>query len=125
MVRKFADLRVWVEAMDFLDEVFDVTGSFPKSEVYGLTNQLRRAMISVPSNISEGCGKRTDKDFVRYLYNALGSIKEVKCQLMIAIRREFLDREKGAEMVDGADKLAGMLMKFIKYVSYEGGNDEA
>jgi len=121
MVRKFEDLRVWGEAMDFVDDVFRVSADFPKSEIYGLTNQIRRAVVSVPSNVSEGCGKRTDKDFIRYLYNALGSAKEVKCQLMIAARQKFLDKEDGEKMMDKADKLAGMLMKFIKYVSVKGG----
>lgn len=124
MVRKFEDLRVWQEAMDFVDGVFDVTSSFPKSEIYGLTNQLRRAVISIPSNIAEGCGKRTDKDFVRYLYNALGSCKEVKCQLMIALRRDFLNREKGLKLIDDADKLSAMLMKFINRIESKDGEVE-
>lgn len=124
MVRRFEDLRVWKESMDLVDGVFEVTSNFPKSEVYGLTNQIRRAVVSVPSNISEGCGKRTDKDFVRYLYNALGSAKEVKCQLMIAVRLGFLDKNKSVLVIDMTDKVSGMLMKFIKYVCEEGGKDE-
>lgn len=124
MVRKFEDLRVWKEAMDLVGEIFEVTAGFPKGEVYGLTNQIRRAVVSVPSNIAEGCGKRTDKDFVRYLYNALGSAKEVKCQLMIAVRLGFLKKDESVLVIDMTDKVAGMLMKFINYVSEGGSEDE-
>jgi four helix bundle protein len=125
MVRKFEDLRIWQDGMDLVEEIFGVTSNFPKSEIYGLTNQIRRAVISVPSNIAEGCGKNTKKDFVRYLYNSLGSIKEVKCQLIIARRLNFLDKDSGEKIIDESDRLAGMLMKFIKKVSSEDSKYEA
>ena len=110
--------------MDLVEMVFDVSAGFPKSEVHGLTNQVRRASISVPSNVAEGCGMATEKGFVNYLHNALGSAKEVKCQLMIASRLGFLDKEKGDVLIDEADKVIGMLMRFIKNVFSKGGKDE-
>ena len=124
MVRRFEDLRVWKEPMDLVDDIFEVTSQFPKSEVYGLTNQIRRSAISVPSNIAEGCGMATDKSFVNYLHNALGSAKEVKCQLMIAARLGFLEKKKGDELIDAADKVIGMIMRFINRVFAKGGKDE-
>ena len=124
MVRRFENLRVWCEAMDLVEEVFGITANFPKSEIHGLTNQIRRAVVSIPSNISEGCGMATDKGFIHYLHNALGSAKEVKCQLMIALRLGFLDKRKGDEIIDASDKIIGMLMRFIKNVFNEDGKNE-
>jgi len=94
MTRRFENLRVWQVSMDLVDAVFEVTIGVPKSEIYGLTNQIRRAAISVPSNISKGCGMATDEGFINYSYNALGSAKEVKYQLMIAVRLKFLEKVK-------------------------------
>ncbi len=125
MVRKFEDLRVWLEAMDLVEEVFEVSTRFPKSEIYGLTSQIRRAAVSVASNISEGCGMATEKGFVNYLHNALGNAKEVKCQLMIAVRLKFLNDKEGDIIIDTADKVIGMLMRFIKHAVVKESNDEA
>ena len=124
MVRKFEDLRIWRESMDLVEGVFRITAGFPKSEIYGLTNQVRRAAVSIPSNISEGCGMATDKGFINYLHNALGSAKEVKCQLMIATRLGFLEEKKADRIIDVSDKVIGMLMRFIKYVFDKRSKDE-
>lgn len=124
MVRRFEDLRVWEEAMDLVELIYNVSESFPKSEVYGLTNQIRRAAVNVASNISEGCGMATEKSFVNYLHNALGSAKEVKCQLIIAVRLKFLGKQKGEEVIDVSDKVIGMVMRFINRVSVGEVKDE-
>jgi four helix bundle protein len=110
--------------MDLIEMIFEAGASFPKSEVYGLTSQIKRAAVSVASNVSEGCGMATDKGFVNYLHNALGSAKEVKCQLMIAVRLGFLDKERGDELIDISDRVIGMLMRFIKHVSNERSENE-
>ena len=119
MVRNYKELDVWKNAMDLVEAVYSVTAGFSRDEIYGLTSQIRRAVVSVASNIAEGCGRRTDEDFISFLYNALGSIKEVGCQLMIAKRLGYLDNEEFEKLENEADKLAGMLMRFIKYVSAE------
>ena len=119
MVRNYKELDVWKNAMDLVEEIYSVTAGFSRDEIYGLTSQIRRAVVSVASNIAEGCGRRTDKDFVSFLYNALGSIKEVGCQLMIAKRLGYLKVGEFEGLEDEADKLAAMLMKFIKRVSGE------
>jgi len=120
MVRDFKELRVWQTAMVLVDEIHGVTAKFPKGQTYALSLQLRRAIISVASNIAEGCGKRTVKDFVSFLYNAMGSVKEVECQLIIAKRLGYLGEEKFEELNGEVDKLAGMLMRFIRHVSEDG-----
>jgi len=82
-----------------------------------LTSQLRRAAVSIFSNISEGCGRRTSKDFVGFLYNAMGSIREVEGQLMFSERQGYIEGEKLGELVEELDRIGKMLMSFIKYVS--------
>jgi four helix bundle protein len=77
------EIVVWQRAMDLVDEVYRVTRNWPREEVFGLTNQLRRAAVSVPSNIAEGQGRRIDGDFLRFLAIALGSLMEVKTQVHI------------------------------------------
>jgi four helix bundle protein len=119
MVRNFEELRAWQKSMDLVSEVYEIVLGFPKEEIYGLTSQLKRAVVSVPSNIAEGCGSNTDKGFVNYLHNALGSVKEVKCQLIIAKRLGFLGNGKIDDVIIMADEVAGMLMRFIKKVCEE------
>jgi four helix bundle protein len=94
----FEDLRVWQDSMDLTIEIYKVTNAFPKHEIYGLTSQMRRAAVSVPSNIAEGKGHRSDAEFVRFLYYARGSLLELRTQLLIARRLDYIPQ-------DNADKL--------------------
>jgi len=86
----FRDLRVWQEAMNLAREVYRGTGSFPRHELYGLTQQIRRAAVSVPSNVAEGKGRHSDKEFAHFLFNARGSLLELQTQLMLAEDLEYL-----------------------------------
>jgi four helix bundle protein len=83
------DLDAWKQAMDLVTMVYETTRSFPKEEVYGLTSQIRRAAVSIPSNISEGAARPGRKEFLAFLGYALGSIAEVETQLLIAERLGF------------------------------------
>lgn len=85
-VRHYSDLIVWQKAMDLVVHVYEVTESFPQREVFGLTNQVRRAAVSIPSNIAEGQGRGTTKDFLHFLAIARGSLQEVETQLLLAYR---------------------------------------
>ena len=80
------DLDVWKRSMDFVEEVYKVSAQFPKEEMYGLTSQIRRAAISIPSNIAEGASRQSAKEFVQFLYISLGSLSEVETQLMLSQR---------------------------------------
>ncbi len=91
MVRTFRDLVVWQKAMDLVTEIYRVTQHFPKEEIFGLTSQLRRAAVSVPSNIAEGQGRITEKEFRQFLGNARGSLAEVETQIIIANNLDYLD----------------------------------
>lgn len=77
-------LEVWQRSINFAERVYGLTASFPKNEDYGLTSQLRRAAISIPSNIAEGAARQTKKEFIQFLYMAAGSASEVDTQLEIA-----------------------------------------
>jgi four helix bundle protein len=79
----FRDLRVWQEAMKLAREVSRVTANFPKHELYGLTQQIRRAAVSVPSNVAEGKGRYSDKEFAHFLFNARGSLLNCKHNLCL------------------------------------------
>jgi four helix bundle protein len=89
-VRNCQELIAWQKSMDLVVGVYRITKSFPASELYGLTSQLRRAAVSVPSNIAEGQGRGTPTEFVRFLRIAHGSLREVETQLLIAQRLEYL-----------------------------------
>jgi four helix bundle protein len=84
--KNYKDLIAWQKAMDLVEMVYKATGQFPKEELYGLTNQLRRAVISIPSNIAEGQGRNSRNDFKRFLLISYGSLREVETQILIAER---------------------------------------
>ena len=83
------DLIVWQKAMLLCKEVYFLTKSFPKEEVYGLTSQVRRCAISIPSNIAEGKGRNSDKEFIRFLQISLGSLYELQTQLELSLQLDF------------------------------------
>lgn len=85
-MRDHRDLEVWQRAMDLAADVYQVTAKFPKGEQFGLCSQMRRAAVSVPSNISEGAARRTTRDFVAFLHTARGSLAELETQILLAAR---------------------------------------
>jgi len=87
------DLAAWQRALELVEEVYRVTQRWPKEEIYGLTNQVRRAAVSVPANIAEGQGRRSSRDFIRFLSIATGSLHEVETHLLIAERLHYLDQQ--------------------------------
>jgi len=93
MIKSFHDLIVWQKAMDLVEANYKVTKSFPKEELYGLTNQIRRALDSIPSNIAEGQGRDSTKEFIHHLSIAYGSLYEVETQLLIAQRLNYISQQ--------------------------------
>ena len=91
MNRSYKNLKVWEKATDLVLLVYKATKAFPKDEIYGLTSQLRRAAVSVPSNIAEGSERRSDQDFIRFLRMAGGSLAELETQLYIALKLHYID----------------------------------
>ena len=87
----YRDLIVWQKSMLLCKKVYIVTKNFPKEELYGLTSQIRRCAISIPSNIAEGRGRSSDKEFIRFLQISLGSIYELQTQLELAFELNYID----------------------------------
>ena len=85
------NLNVWQKAIDFVTIIYKETNSFPKSELYGLTNQIRRSAVSIPSNIAEGAGRTSRKEFSRFLSISIGSASELETQLIISKNLEFIN----------------------------------
>lgn len=112
----YRDLRVWQAAMTLVERIYAVTRCFPKEETYGLTSQIRRAAISVPSNIAEGHG-RNRKEFRRYAEIAYGSLSEVETQIELARRLAFIDEAGAEELFELTVSIARMLNGLKKRLS--------
>jgi len=105
----FEDLKVWQKARFFAGNIYQTSKKFPKEDLYGITNQIRRASLSIASNIAEGCAKNSDKDFLRYIRISLGSAAELKCQLIIANDIKIIDNADCETLLSDLTEIAKML----------------
>ncbi len=112
-VRSYEDLRVWRAGIDFAEAVYITTRDFPGEERFGLTSQLRRAAVSIPSNIAEGWGRGSKLDYLRFLRIARGSLFEVQTQLLIANRVGFLSASGLSDLRQTAGSLRRQLIALI------------
>ena len=108
-MQDFTQLKVWQKAHSFTVNLYKITSSFPPEEKFGLTNQIRRASVSIESNISEGCGRNGDKEFSRFLDIAQGSACEVKCQIFIARDLGYLYSSKSQILTDKINEISRMI----------------
>lgn len=109
------DLDVWQKGMDFVESVYKVTGTFPKEEIYGLVNQLRRSAISIPSNIAEGAARNSEKEFLQFLHISLGSASEAETQLLIAQRLGYPGEiEAAIQMLTSVKQMLNGLIRHYK-----------
>lgn len=108
-VRDYSDLVAWQRAMDLVEGVYRITKRFPKEELYGLTCQVRRAAVSVPSNIAEGQGRQTTVDFLHFLAIAHGSLNELATQLVLAWRLNYLADPDKAQLLASVAEVARLL----------------
>ena len=108
-------LEAWKEAMALVSLVYRVSRDFPKAEIYGLTSQLRRSAVSVPSNIAEGAARHGSKEFAQFLSVSMGSISELETQLLIAVDLGYLDKDSPIfEMLERVSKLVTGLNKSVR-----------
>ena len=117
MAQAFQDLTVWQRAMELTEAVYSLTQTFPKDEIYGLTSQLRRASISIASNIAEGRGRATDRDFRQFLNIAQGSTYEVQTQLLLSRRLKIGDdklRQSAESLCIETSKMLGAFIQSLK-----------
>lgn len=119
MPSSFRDLRVWQDAMKLACDVYTATAAFPKHEVYGLTQQMRRAAVSVPSNIAEGKGHRSNREFSRFLFHARGSLLELHTQLLIAQELQYLLRDQAERLLESAAGVGRALSGLINALDDE------
>ena len=117
MSSSFRDLRVWREAMRLTSQVYRSTAEFPKAEIYGLSQQMRRAAVSVPSNIAEGKGHHSNKEFVHYLLHARGSLWELQTQILIAEEIQYISTEKRRQLLNEAEDVSRALSGLITALS--------
>jgi len=93
-LQKYEDLIVWQKAMDLVAEIYKIVKLLPNDELYALSDQMRRAAVSIPSNIAEGQERNTTKDFINYLFIARGSKAELETQLLICVRLQYLNQSQ-------------------------------
>ena len=101
-VRSYEELKAWQRATDLVQAVYESARAFPREEVYGLTSQLKRAAVSVPSNIAEGQGRKTTREFLHHLSIAHGSLMEVGTQVLIAARLKYLTAAEADGLLERA-----------------------
>ena len=111
-MHNFEKLEIWKRSCEFSSKIYSATNSFPKEEAFGLTNQLRRASISIPSNISEGCSRSSTKEFKRFLEISIGSCFEVTTQLIIAQKVGYLKTEVSSGLIREVKSIIEMTIKF-------------
>jgi four helix bundle protein len=107
------NLDVWTMGLDIVERLYQITETFPKEEQFGLTSQMRRAAVSIPSNIAEGAARNSKREFQQYLYISLGSLAEVETQLLIAQRLGYMVNE---DIFEHVEHLRRKLLNFIKYI---------
>jgi four helix bundle protein len=115
-MKTFRDLLIWQKAMILVTNCYSATSSFPKDEQFGLTSQIRRSCISIPSNISEGFGRGTNKDYYRFLTISLGSLFEFQTQIEIAYNLNYITENQFNKLYEDSRELERMLSSFMNKV---------
>jgi four helix bundle protein len=105
----YRDLVVWQRAMDLVIAVYRCTKMFPREELFGLASQMRRAVVSIPSNIAEGKGRRSQKELLQFLYHARGSLLELQTQITVAERLAYLDQREANALENHANEVGRLL----------------
>ncbi len=117
-IKNYKDLEVWKKGVDIVDEVYNVNEEFPDHEKFGLTAQMRRSAVSIPSNIAEGFMRQHSKEYIQFLYISLGSCAELETQIIISSRRKFIQSERLTKLQDSIDHECRMITNLIKTVRF-------
>lgn len=113
-IKSFRDLNIWQKGIDLVKDIYKETQNFPRQEIYGLTNQIRRAAISIPSNIAEGHIRQHRAEFRQFLSVALGSLAELETQIVISRELNYISTEKSLNLIDQMGSLGKMIRGLIK-----------
>ena len=110
----YRDLIVWQRSMDLAESCYKITAAFPKEELYGLTSQIRRAAVSVPSNIAEGNGRENTGAYIQFLRISQGSLKELETQLLLASRIGITAQDRSGLVLEECEEIGKMLRSLIR-----------
>ncbi len=117
MSGKYQDLKVWQLSMDLVVRVYELTRDFPDRELYGLVSQMRRAAVSIPSNIAEGKGRTSNKELAHFLSNARGSICELETQILLSVRLGLVSEAKAKELLETLTEVARMVSGLMSFAA--------
>ena len=120
-IKTHKDLIVWQRSIALVKGIYLTTQRFPQHELYGITSQMRRAAVSVPSNIAEGAARNSAKDFTRFLYLALGSLSELETQIIISNELGFLPQDSSMALTDKCVEIRRMMLALIKRIKQDPG----
>ena len=112
-IKTHKDLLVWKKSIDLVEQIYKFTKQFPKEELYGITNQMRRCAVSIPANIAEGSGRKNKAEFIQFLHIALGSASELETHLIISQRLEFLSSNSYDEIMNALNEIIKMICGLI------------
>jgi len=115
-VKDYKDLKVWQKGIEIVDKIYTITAKFPKEEVYGLVLQMRKAAVSIPSNIAEGFVRHHSKEYKQFLYISLGSCAELDTQFIISHRRKYITKEELEELTEDINHESRMLVNLINKI---------
>jgi four helix bundle protein len=116
-IKNYQELNIWKRSVEMAIEIYNTSKNFPKEDLYGLTSQMRRASVSIPSNIAEGFNRYQNKEFRQFLYVSLGSCAEVETQLFIAQRLNYVDQEKASKLIKELGEIGKMINSLIKKIN--------
>lgn len=116
-MQNFNNLRVYDAAKKFAVEIYNLTRYYPKEEMFGIVSQMRRAAVSIGANIAEGTGRSTDADFKRFLFNSIGSLKEIEYMLDLSKELNYIDAKEHQSKSEKAKEISGMLIGLIRAIT--------
>ena len=115
-MKSHKDLDVWNKGIDLVTMIYNITKEFPKDELYSLTNQIRRAAVSIPSNIAEGAARNSTKEFIHFLFISLGSVAELETQIYLSVKLNYIESSASSTIQDELIKLKQMILGLIRYL---------
>lgn len=114
IIKTHKDLDVWNKAMELVEKLYRITSNFPKDELFGLTSQIRRSAISIPCNIAEGAARKSKKEFIKFLYVAMGSLAELETQLLLAKKLNFINDDISLSDIESIRKMILGLIRYLR-----------
>jgi four helix bundle protein len=115
-INSYRDLLIWQKSMNLVTEIYKATSAFPREEIYGITSQIRRSSVSIPSNIAEGYGRNSTGDYKRFLHISLGSLYELQTQIEISNRLSYIDVDSYTKLGSASNELERMMNSLISKI---------